>query len=375
MLLVKMNGVKIKKIIKNKMLKSSKIFVAGHRGLVGSAIVRDLYDRGYNNIVTKTHKELDLTEQKSVNDFFENEKPEYVFLCAAKVGGIVGNTLAPAEFIYNNVMIASNVINASYKFGVKKLLNMGSTCIYPKITPMPVREEYLLTGALEPSNEPYAIAKISALKMCHYYNKQYNTNYINVMPQNQYGIGDNFNMQSAHLLPMVMRRFHLAKLLANNDFESIKKDLQKNKIGWELDDKINYNDNSNIESILNQIGALKDKVILWGDGSVYREFTNSDDTADCCIYLMENKNANEIGEFVNITGGSDIQLKDLFLMVKEIVGFKGKIEYDTTKPNGTPRRLLSDERIKKLGWQPKIPLEKGIKDFYSWYVGVNTDTQ
>ncbi|MDR2526570.1 MAG: NAD-dependent epimerase/dehydratase family protein, partial [Rickettsiales bacterium] len=216
--------------------KSFKIYVAGHRGLVGSAIVRNLQSKGYNNLILRTHKELDLINQQQVNDFFEKERPDYVFLCAAKVGGIVGNTIVPAEFIYQNIMIGTNVVEASRKYGVKKLLNMGSTCIYPKLTPMPVKEEYLLTGLLEPSNEPYAIAKICIIKMCNNYNKQYKTNYISVMPQNQYGPGDNFNMETAHLLPMVMRRFHLAKLLSNNDFEQIKKDLKANKLGWDLDD-------------------------------------------------------------------------------------------------------------------------------------------
>lgn len=347
------------------MEKHSKIYLAGHKGLVGSAIYRKLIKDGFSNIITKELEELDLTNQAEVNIFFETEKPDYVILAAAKVGGIMANSTYPAEFIYQNIMIASNVIHASYKNGVKKLLNLGSSCIYPRVAPQPMKENCLLTSELESTNEAYAIAKISAIKLCRYYNEQYGTNFISVMPTNQYGIGDNFNMETAHLLPMIMRRFHLAKLLQNCDFEGIKKDIQKYKLGWGLDEKINDN---NIEEILSEIGAYKDKVVLWGDGSVYRELMCSDDLADACVYLMQNKDYKEIGELVNITAGDDIQLKSLFEIVKEVVGFKGEIVYDTTKPNGTPRKLMDAEKIKALGWSPKIPLQKGISDFYKWYV-------
>jgi GDP-L-fucose synthase len=354
------------KKLKINMQKDSKIYVAGHMGLVGSAVVRNLQNKGYNNLLLKTHKELDLLNQQNVLEFFEKEKPNYVFLCAAKVGGIVGNNTYPADFIYQNLMISANIIHSSYLVGVQKLLNMGSTCIYPKMAQQPIKEEYLLTGTLEPTNESYAIAKISAIKMCNAYNKQYGTNFISVMPQNQYGINDNFNMQSAHLLPMVIRRFELSKLLFENNFEKIRENLQRDKLGWGLDEKIDFTSEISLEKTLNEVGAYRDKVVMWGDGSVYRELMCSDDTADCCVYLMENKNSKDIGEFVNITNGTDIQLKELFLIVKDIVNFNGRIEYDTTKPNGTPRKLVDDTKLKQLGWESKIKLKDGIKMFYKW---------
>lgn len=267
------------------------------------------------------------------------------------------------------MMIAANVIQASYQTGVKKLLNLGSSCIYPRLAPQPMKEESLLTGSLEETNEAYALAKIAAIKLCRYYNEQYGTNFISVMPTNQYGIRDNFNMETAHLLPMIMRRFHLAKLLSLNDFEGLKKDLKRYKLGWGLDDKIDFEDNASIEWALNQIGAFKDKVVLWGDGSVYRELMCSDDLADACFYLMMNKDYKDIGEHVNITNGDDILLKDLFELVKQIVGFDGEIVYDASKPNGTPRKMMDATLIKSLGWQPKIPLKEGVKAFYRWYVG------
>ena len=332
------------------MEKDAKIYVSGHRGLVGSAIVRKLKEKGYANIITRSSQELDLTNQAATLAFFEAEKPDYVFLAAAKVGGIMANQTYPAEFIYQNLMIDANVIHSSYLTGVKKLLNLGSSCIYPRLAPQPMKEDCLLTSELEKTNEAYALAKIAAIKMCRYYNEQYGTNYISVMPTNQYGIGDNFNMETAHLLPMIMRRFHLAKLLSENNFEAIRTDLQKYKLGWGLDEKVNYTDNASLEWALNQVGAFRDKVVLWGDGSVYRELMSSDDLADACVYLMENKDYEDIGEHVNITNGDDIQLKDLFEIVKEVTGFAGKLEYDTSKPNGTPRKMMDATRIKSLGW-------------------------
>ena len=282
------------------MKKDAKIYVAGHKGLVGSAIVRKLKEKGYTNIVTRSSKELDLTNQADTLAFFEAEKPDYVFLAAAKVGGIMANQTYPAEFIYRNLMIDANVIHSSYLTGVKKLLNLGSSCIYPRLAPQPMKEDCLLTSELEKTNEAYALAKIAAIKMCRYYNEQYGTNYISVMPTNQYGIGDNFNMETAHLLPMIMRRFHLAKLLSENDFENIRADLRKYKLGWGIDEQIDYENNASLEKALNQVGAYRDKVVLWGDGSVYREMMNSDDLADACVYLMENKDYKDIGEHVNI---------------------------------------------------------------------------
>lgn len=349
------------------MEKQAKIYVAGHNGLVGSAILRRLQKEGFTNIITRSHQELDLTNQAETMAFFEKEKPDYVFLAAAKVGGILANKTYPAEFIYINLMIATNVIHASFKTKVKKLLNLGSSCIYPRLAPQPMKEESLLTGALEETNEAYALAKIAAIKLCKYYNEQYQTNFISVMPTNQYGIGDNFNMETAHLLPMIMRRFHLAKLLSLRDFESIKKDLKRYKLGWGLDETLDFENNEAIEKTLNQIGAFKDKVVLWGDGSVYRELMCSDDLADACVYLMQHKDYKEIGEHVNITTGDDILLRDLFEIVKETVGFKGDIVYDLSKPNGTPRKMMDATKIKSLGWEAKISLGQGIKDFYQWY--------
>lgn len=349
------------------MNKDDKIYLAGHTGLVGSAILRKLKSEGFSNIITKELDELDLCNQAAVEKFFAQEKPDYVFLAAAKVGGIIANSTYPADFIYQNIMIASNVIHASYKNGVKKLLNLGSSCIYPKFAPQPMKEEYLLTSELESTNEAYAVAKIAAIKLCRYYNEQYGMNFISVMPTNQYGEGDNFNMETAHLLPMLMRRFHLAKLLRKGDFASIKADLRKYKLGWGLDEKIDFDDESSLEAVLERIGAYKDKVVVWGDGSVYRELMCSDDLADACFYLMQNKNYQDIGELVNITNGDDILLKDLIEAVGNIVGFDGEIVYDTTKPNGTPRKLMDAEKIKSLGWSPKISLEEGIKKAYEWY--------
>lgn len=350
------------------MNKQDKIYVAGHKGLVGSAIMRKLQAEGFENILTKDSSELDLCNQAAVNEFFQREKPDCVILAAAKVGGIIANSTYPAEFIYDNIMIASNVIHASYKSGVKKLLNMGSSCIYPKLAPQPMKEDCLLTSELESTNEAYAIAKISAIKMCRYYNEQYGTNFISVMPTNQYGIGDNYNMETAHLLPMLLRRFHLAKLLKAGDFEAINADLKKYKLGWGLDDKLNLDDKDSIIKTLEGIGAYADKVVVWGDGSPYRELMNSDDLADACFYLMQNKDYKEIGELVNITDGTDIQLKELILMVKDIVGFDGELAWDTTKPNGTPRKLMDATRIKALGWTPKISLKEGIMSIYNHYV-------
>ncbi|MEI8128726.1 MAG: GDP-L-fucose synthase [bacterium] len=350
------------------MNKHDKIYVAGHKGLVGSAIMRKLQTEGFENIVTKNSSELDLCNQVQVEEFFAKEKPDYVFLAAAKVGGIVANSTYPAEFIYQNLMIASNVINASYKNNVKKLLNLGSSCIYPKLAPQPMKEDCLLTSELESTNEAYAIAKIAAIKLCKYYNEQYGTNFISAMPTNQYGVGDNFNMETAHLLPMLLRRFHLAKLLKNKDFGAIKADLKKYKLGWGLDETLNLEDENSIIKTLEKIGAYPDKVVVWGDGSPYRELMHSDDLAEACFYLMQNKDYKDIGELVNVTDGTDIQLKVLIEMVKQIVGFDGEIVYDTTKPNGTPRKLMDATKIKALGWTPKISLKDGVVKIYEHYI-------
>ena len=358
------------------MEKNSKIYIAGHDGLVGSAITRKLKEQGFENLITVPLKDLNLTRQKDTEAFFEKEKPEYVFLAAARVGGILANSTYTAEFIYQNIMIAANVIHSSYKYGVKKLLNMGSSCIYPRLAPQPLKEEYLLTDTLEPTNEPYAIAKIAAIKLCRYYNQQYGTNFISVMPTNQYGPNDNFNLETSHVLPALIRKIHLAKCLENSDWDLIKKDLDKRPIE-------NINGQSSKDEIVKVLGKYGIKKVqpsaishqpsastiveLWGSGSPYREFLYVDDTAEACLFLMQNHNAKDIGEFVNIGTGKDIRIKDLADLIKQVVGFKGEIKWDTSKPDGTPKKLLDVERMNKLGWKSKVRLEEGIKKIIEWH--------
>jgi GDP-L-fucose synthase len=343
------------------MNKNSKIYITGHKGLVGSALTRELKEKGYTNLIFTSRKELDLRDQKEVESFFAEERPEYVFLAAAKVGGIMANSTYKAEFIYDNIMIAANIINSSYKSKVKKLLNLGSSCIYPRNAAQPLKEEYLLTSPLEPTNEPYAIAKIAAIKLCRYYNEQYGTNFISVMPTNLYGPGDNFNLETSHVLPALIRKFHLAKLLSNGDYETIIKDLKI--FGNDPGTK----DREDIKNYLADMGLHPDKVTLWGTGTPYREFLYVDDLAGACVYLMENHDASEIGEFVNIGTGKDIQIKDLAELIKDITGFKGNIEWDKSKPDGTPRKMLEVSRITGLGWKDSITLDEGINMVYGWY--------
>jgi GDP-L-fucose synthase len=302
------------------MVLDSKIFVAGHRGMVGSAIVKNLQQKGFNNIVTRTSSELNLINQQDVADFFATEKPEYVFLAAAKVGGIVANATYKADFIYENILIQSNVIHESYKNKVKKLLFLGSTCIYPKMAPQPMKEDYLLTGLLEESNDAYAIAKIAGIKMCDAYRSQYDCNFISVMPTNLYGLNDNYDLQNSHVLPALLRKFHEAKI--NNYSE----------------------------------------VTVWGSGTPLREFLHATDMADACVYLMQNYN--EKG-FVNIGTGVEISIKDLAILIKEIVGFEGEIIFDTTKPDGTPRKLTDTTKLHSLGWKHTIALREGIQQVYA----------
>lgn len=364
------------------MRKNEKIFVAGGTGMVGSAIIRKLLSAGFTNIVSNynnrppkennkvIYHKLDLRLQKEVEIFFEKERPEYVFLCAAKVGGILANNTYKAEFIYDNIMIAANVIHSSFKFGVKKLLNLGSSCIYPKYCPQPMKEEYLLTGTLEPTNEPYAIAKISAIKLCRYYNEQYGTNFISVMPTNLYGPNDNYDLKNSHVLPAMIRKFHLAKCLENNDWDSIKKDLNKNPV-----DGVDGNHSLEmISQVLEGNGIKKINnlvvVILWGTGEPYREFLYVDDLADACIFLMEGYDYKDIGEFINIGVGEDLKIKELADLIKNIVGFKGNIIWDNTKPDGTPRKLLDVSRLIGLGWKPRINLYTGIMHTYEDYLRI-----
>lgn len=301
------------------MEKQAKIYVAGHRGMVGTAILRKLQSEGFENIKTMKSSELDLRNQQSVNNFFEQEKPEYVFLTAAKVGGIHANNIYRAEFIYDNLMIEANVIHAAYKSNVKKLLFMGSSCIYPKMAPQPLKEEYLLSGLLENTNEPYAIAKIAGIKLCEAYRAQYGCNFISVMPTNLYGPNDNYDLNNSHVLPALMRKIIVAKQ-TNAPF-----------------------------------------VEIWGSGSPRREFLHVDDLAEACFYLM--KNYNELG-FVNIGTSKDIAIRDLVFLIKEIVGYQGEVKQDTTKPDGTPRKLMDVSKLTSLGWQASISLEEGIKMVY-----------
>ncbi|MFH1461705.1 MAG: GDP-L-fucose synthase [bacterium] len=342
---------------------NSKIYIAGHTGLVGSSILKKLKALGYNNLITADFSQVDLRRQNDVESFFKKYKPEYVFLAAAKVGGILANDTYKAEFIYDNLMIATNIIHSSYKFGVKKLLNLGSSCIYPKNAQQPLKEEYLLSDYLEATNEPYAIAKIAAIKLCRYYNEQYSTNFISVMPTNLYGAKDNFNLETGHVLPMFIRKFHLAKLLSENNFEKILQDIKKYPLGFCFE----YTNNLALETFLKEIGIEKNRVILWGTGTPYREFLHVDDLVEAIIFLMQNFDYKDIGEIINIGSGIDLSIKDLAIMIKDIVGFKGLIEFDKTKPDGTHRKLLDVSKIKNLGWHANIDLKNGINKVYNAY--------
>ena len=335
------------------MRSDSKIYVAGHNGLVGSAIFRSLRAGGYTNIITRKSRELDLTRQTEVEAFFEKEQPEYVFLAAAKVGGILANSTYKAEFIYQNLMIASNVIHAAYRYRTKKLLNLGSSCIYPKLAPQPMKEEHLLTGTLESTNEPYAIAKIAAIKLCRYYNEQYGTNFISGMPTNLYGTKDNFNLLDSHVLPAMLRKFHEAKQ------NMAKGKGQRAKVRKDSDET---------SLLITDHSSRSTAVELWGTGSPFREFLYVDDLADACVFLMERYDYREIGELINIGTGKDITIKELALMIRDIVGFRGEIVWDSTKPDGTPKKLLDISRIMALGWAPKTSLEEGIRKTYEWYL-------
>ncbi len=335
--------------------------------MVGSALMRLLRAGDYENIVICSHSELDLTRQADVEQFFFQEKPDYVFLAAAKVGGILANDNYKADFIYANIMIAANVINSAYKSGIKKLLNLGSSCIYPKFAEQPLKEESLLTGMLEPTNESYAVAKIAAIKMCRYYNEQYGTNYISVMPTNLYGPNDNYNLETSHVFPALIRKFHLARLLENSDIELIKDDLQRYSLGFNISNEIYLDDKKTIIAALEKLGITENYVTIWGAGEVYREFLHSDDLSDACMFLMNNYDFKDVGEFVNIGTGEDSRIKDLALLIKNIVGFHGEIKYDLSRPDGTPRKLQDVSRMKSLGWNAKIDLKQGVTQSYDWY--------
>lgn len=306
--------------------KSSKIYIAGHKGLVGSALLRKLQGLGYSNLVHRTGAELDLRNQQAVETFFAAEKPDYVFLAAAKVGGIYANNTYPAEFIYDNLAIQTNIIHVSYRHGVRKLLFLGSSCIYPKFAPQPMKEEYLLTGELEPTNEPYAIAKIAGIKMCQAYNRQYGTNFISVMPTNLYGPNDNYDLETSHVLPALIRKFHEARVNGQPEVE------------------------------------------IWGTGNPRREFLFVDDLADACVFLMNKYNYKDTAPFINIGTGTDVTITELAGLIKEVTGFIGNLRFDPTKPDGTPRKLLDISRLEALGWRAGTGLREGLKISYAWYV-------
>ena len=405
------------------MKKNSKIFVAGGTGLVGSAIIKKLIEKGYTNIISNYHKrlpttnyplltfiQLDLLNQNEVKSFFEKEKPEYVILAAAKVGGIVANNTYRADFIYENLQIQNNVIHQSYLSGVKKLLFLGSTCIYPKNAPQPMKEEYLLTSELEYTNEPYAIAKIAGIKMCESYNIQYGTNFISVMPTNLYGENDNFDLETSHVLPALIRKIHLGKALENNNWEIIKKDLDKRPIE-SIDGSASEKE---ILSILNKFGikvsskklvvsSKKEntthyplptthsvKIEIWGSGKPRREFLYSEDMADACVYLMEKVDVKDIvsseqlvvsskkentthsplptPHFLNIGTGVDVSIEELALSIKKIVGYEGELYFNTSKPDGTMVKLTDPSKLHALGWRHEVELEEGIAKVYEWYL-------
>lgn len=363
------------------MEKNSKIYIAGHRGLVGSAILKNLEAKGYSNFVTRTHKELDLKESQAVADFFSVEKPEYVFLAAAKVGGIVANNTYRADFIHENLMIQNNIIHHSYLNGVKKLMFLGSTCIYPKDCPQPMKEDYLLTDVLEYTNEPYAIAKIAGIKMCESYNLQYGTNFISVMPTNLYGPNDNFDLEKSHVLPALIRKMHLGKALEDGNWNVIQDDLNKMPI-----EGINGSSTQEqIIVILEKYGIKKSlnqvQLEVWGSGNPMREFLWSEDMADACVFLMENRdfsdcysNTNDIrNTHINIGTGEDISIKNLANLIKTIIGFKGELYFNTEKPDGTMKKLTDPSKLHTLGWKHQVSIENGINKIYAWYLQNNRE--
>ena len=361
------------------MEKNSKIYIAGHNGLVGSAIVKSLQSKGYNNLVFRNFSDLDLTNQAATAAFFAEEKPEYVFLAAAKVGGIMANTTYRGEFIYDNIMIQNNVIHQSYLNGVKKLLFLGSTCIYPKEAPQPMQEDALLTSPLEYTNEPYAIAKIAGIKLCESYNLQYGTNFLSVMPTNLYGPNDNFDLEKSHVLPALMRKIHLGKLLDEGDLAAVADDL------WGKGEKGKLE--KGILEELETYGVRKGSVEIWGTGRPMREFLWSEEMADACVFVMERVDFGEVaggrkveksksrkvGEVrnthINIGTGKEISIKDLAYLIKDVVGFKGELVFDTSKPDGTMRKLTDVTKLHSLGWHHKIEIEEGVRRLYDWYLG------
>ncbi len=377
---------------------NAKIYIAGHRGLVGSAIWKNLQQKGYTNLIGKTRAELDLLDQHAVEQFFAKEKPEYVFLAAAKVGGIMANNTYRADFLYENLVIQNNVIHNAWKYGMKKLLFLGSTCIYPKNAPQPMREDALLTSPLEYTNEPYAIAKIAGIKLCESYNLQYGTNFLSVMPTNLYGPNDNFDLEKSHVLPALLRKIHLGKCLENNDWQSIRRDLDKRPIEGIDGNK----DKQVIQNILRKYGLLpplgesKGAVEIWGTGKPLREFLWSEEMADACVYLMQNINFTDIidstslrgggtttkqphqtstnahnevrNTHINIGTGKEISIKALAERIAQTVGYKGRLVFNTSKPDGTMRKLTDVSKLHSLGWHHNVEIETGLKKMYEWYI-------
>lgn len=351
----------------------SKIYVAGHRGLVGSAIWKNLQEKGFTNLIGKTSSELDLTDAVATRKFFETEKPEYVFLAAAYVGGILANNTYRADFLLKNLQIQNNVISLSYQFGVKKLLFLGSTCIYPKNANQPISEDELLTNVLEYTNEPYAIAKIAGLKLCESYNIQYGTNFISVMPTNLYGPNDNFDLEKSHVLPAMIRKIILSKALMEEDWDFIRKDLSKRPISVLK----NIDDNSEVEIVLSKFGIFSDRVALWGTGTPMREFLWSEEMADACVFIMQNVDFSDLSDgktesrntHINIGTGKDISIKDLAHLIAKTIGYDGSLNFDSSKPDGTIKKLTDVSKLNALGWRHHVEIEEGVGLMYNWYLG------
>lgn len=353
------------------MERNSKIYVAGHRGLVGSAIWKQLETKGYTNLIGRSSSEVDLTDAVAAARFFEQEQPEFVFLAAAHVGGIMANNTYRADFIYKNLQIQQNVIYNAYKYGVKKLLFLGSTCIYPKEAAQPIKETELLTNVLEYTNEPYAIAKIAGIKLCESFNIQYGTNFMSVMPTNLYGPNDNFDLEKSHVLPAMIRKIYLSKCLIENNWKAIKVDLDKSPV----EGNSGSNSNEEITSVLNKYGIFADRVELWGTGTPMREFLWSEDMADACVFVMENVDFKDVSKgmkeirntHINIGTGKDITIKNLSKLIAETVGYTGNILFDAAKPDGTMKKLTNVSKINDLGWKHNIEIDEGVEKMWGWY--------
>ncbi len=355
------------------MRKESKIYVAGHRGLVGSAIWNNLLSKGYTNRIGLSSRELDLMDPHATKHFFDREQPEYVILAAAHVGGIVANNTYRADFIYRNLQIQNNVIGESYRHNVKKLLFLGSTCVYPREAPQPMREESLLTSPLEYTNEPYAIAKIAGLKMCESFNIQYGTNYIAVMPTNLYGPNDNFDLEKSHVLPAMIRKIHLANAWFKDDWKTIRKDIDRRPVERVTGDALRRD----IEGVLQKHGIFRDHVVLWGTGTPKREFLWSEEMADACVFIMENVDFSDLTQgmaevkncHINIGTGKEITIRDLSSIIQKTIGYKEDIRFDESKPDGTPKKLTDVSKLNALGWRHTIDVDEGVKRLYDWYTG------